>query len=216
MTPIERTRAKATALQDLGLSHYAEAEDIREAWRQIVFRTHPDRNAEAHGEFARAKAAYDFLRSDDGGGMGGSEGAGRHGGQQTADRPRGSGIRPSSRPSITTRSDALAPETMNRCRTLLQSSNDDAETKLSVAADHVPHRVLRHGRHLTYIVQTPLARGRNRVALPTALLEDTRKADLAVITFLSTDSGAGDYQVPEGVRMRHFRGARSVMIRFEV
>jgi hypothetical protein len=216
MTPIERTRAKATALQDLGLSHYAEAEDIREAWRQIVFRTHPDRNAEAHGEFARAKAAYDFLRAEAGGSLGFSEASGQHGGHQSAERPRRAGIRPSSRPSITTRTDALAHETMDRCRALLDSSNGDAETQLSVAADHVPHRVLRHGRHLTYIVQTPLARGRNRVALPTALLEDTRKADLAVLTFLSTDSGAGDYQVPEGVRIRHFRGARSVTIRFEV
>jgi hypothetical protein len=216
MTPIERTRAKATALQDLGLGHYAEADDIREAWRQIVFRTHPDRNAEAHGEFARAKAAYDFLRSDAGGAMVGPEVPGHHGGRSRSDTARGSGMRPSTRPTITTRTDALAPETMDRCRTLLQSSGDDAETRLSVAADHIPHRVLRHGRHLTYIVRTPLARGRNRVALPTALLEDTRKADLAILTFLSTDSGAGDYQVPEGVRIRHFRGARSVMIRFEV
>jgi hypothetical protein len=215
MTPIERTRAKASALKDLGLGHYAEPEDIREAWRQIVFRTHPDRNTEAHGEFARAKAAYDFLRSDAAGATGLSDASGQHGGQHRADRPRGAGIRPTSRPSVTTRTEALAPETIDRCRALLALSVGEAKTQVSVAADHVPDSVQRHGRHLTYLVRTPLARGRNRVALPTALLEDARKVDPAILTFLSTYSGAGDYQVPEGVRIRHFRGARSVTIRFE-
>lgn len=214
MTPIERTRAKASALQDLGLGHYAEPEDIREAWRQIVFRTHPDRNAEAHGEFARAKAAYDFLRSDAGGAMGLSDGSGQSGGQHKTDRARAAGVRPASRPSVTTRTEALGGDTIDRCRALLASSSGDAGTQVSVAADHVPDRVQRHGRHLTYLVRSPLARGRNRIALPTALLEDARKVDPAILTFLSADSGAGDYQVPEGVRIRHFRGARSVTIRF--
>lgn len=206
MTPIERTRAKASALQALGLGHYAEADEIREAWRQIVFRTHPDRNADGHDEFAQAKAAYDFLRGE----------TPADPDAPSAARPRGAGVRPVGRPSITTRTVALKPGDIDRCRALLAAgSDDDGETTLHVAADHVPERVQRHGRNLTYIVPAAMARGRNRVALPTALLEDARRVAPAILTFLSAESGAGDYHVPEGVRARHFRGARSVTIRFE-
>jgi len=63
-------------------------------------------------------------------------------------------------------------------------------------------------------VATPLRGGINRVALPTNILEDPRKAKPEIISFRANDSGAGDVEIPEVLRARLFPGARSVCIRF--
>ena len=209
MTPIERTRAKAEALNTLGLGHYATPTEVRLAWRQIAFRNHPDCNDETQSDFTAAKAAYDFLRSEMGAAL-----------PETTSQGGGVSARGVRRPEITPRTEALAPEAVAHCRALLAAPADRAdETEAGqrppkAAADHVPTFVERCGRHLTYVVSTPLARGRNRVALPTALLEGTRRLDPTIVSFLSAEAGHGEYRLPESGSARLIRGARSVTIRF--
>jgi hypothetical protein len=209
MTPIERTRAKADALNTLGLGLYATPTDVRLAWRQIAFRKHPDCNDQTQSDFTAAKAAYDFLRSEMGAAL--PEASSQAGGA-AAHRVR--------RPEITPRTEALAPEAIAHCRALLAAPAervDDTEAgqrPAKAAADHVPTFVERRGRNLTYVVATPLARGRNRVALPTALLEGTRRLDPTIVSFLSAEAGPGEYRLPEFGSARLIRGARSVTIRF--
>lgn len=209
MTPIERTRAKADALSTLGLGLYATPTDVRQAWREIAFRKHPDCNDNAQSDFSAAKAAYDFLRGEMGSAL-----------PEVAVAQDAAGARRVRRPEITPKTEALPPEAVAHCRALLAAPADRADEESEVdrparaAADHVPTFVERCGRHLTYIVATPLARGRNRVALPTALLEGTRRLDPTVVSFLSSEAGPGEYRLPESGSARLIRGARSVTIRF--
>ncbi|MGC9419961.1 MAG: J domain-containing protein, partial [Rhodovulum sp.] len=64
MTPIERVRARAEALADLGLGYYATDREIEEAWHRIARTCHPDRDAAQVDVFTRAKLARDFLIGD--------------------------------------------------------------------------------------------------------------------------------------------------------
>lgn len=212
MTPIERTRAKAEALNTLGLGLYATPADVRLAWRQIAFNKHPDCGDDSQVEFTAAKAAYDFLRDEMGAAVLDAAPGASKGGADTRVR----------RPEITTRTEALPAEIVAHCRALLAAPADpveagskaELERPSKAAADHVPTFVERRGRHLTYVVATPLARGRNRVALPTALLEGTRRPEPTIVSFLSAEAGPGEYRLPESGSARLIRGARSVTIRF--
>ncbi|TCP44104.1 hypothetical protein [Rhodovulum marinum] len=61
MTPIEKVRARAEALADLGLGYYATDREIEQAWHHIARTCHPDRDAAEIDRFTRAKLARDFL-----------------------------------------------------------------------------------------------------------------------------------------------------------
>ena len=64
MEPVDKVRARTDALADLGLPPSASSNEIREAWRQIAFHSHPDHRDGDSSGFSRAKAAYDFLRNE--------------------------------------------------------------------------------------------------------------------------------------------------------
>ena len=57
MEPVDKVRARADALADLGLSPCAGSQEIRDAWRQIAFHSHPDHKDGDSSGFSRAKAA---------------------------------------------------------------------------------------------------------------------------------------------------------------
>lgn len=97
---------------------------------------------------------------------------------------------------------------MASCRALL---GDGAAI---AAGDHVPHAVQRSGRSLTFLVATDLAEGINRIALPAALLRDTRRTGPKLLRIRSSRSGAADFELPEATRARMIPEARSVTIRF--
>lgn len=217
MTPIERTRAKSVALQALGLGLYANPTEIRDAWRRIAFETHPDRNAEAQAEFARAKEAYDFLRNEIPGGLDGAGGV--------WGRPRSAVQKVASRPAIMSRITRLPDGAVDECAAMLSADvppplvidlrgGDHGAADPARATDHVPAAVHRHGRHLTFIVEAPTGRGLNRVALPTALLEDRRKVRPVVVCFEARVEGEGEVRLPDQVVASVFPGARGVEVRF--
>ncbi|MGI1661533.1 J domain-containing protein [Palleronia sp. KMU-117] len=217
MTPIERTRAKSVALQTLGLGLYANPSEIRDAWRRIAFETHPDRNAEAQAEFARAKEAYDYLRNEIPGGYDANGGA--------WGRPRSAAQKVASRPAIMARITRLPETAIDECAGILAAETtprqvidlrgaDRAAADPARATDHVPDAVHRHGRHLTFIVEAPTGQGLNRVALPTALLEDSRKVKPVIVCFEARLEGEGEVRLPDEVVASVFPGARGVEIRF--
>ncbi|WP_343080013.1 J domain-containing protein [Ostreiculturibacter nitratireducens] len=224
MSPIEKSRAKSVALKALGLGLYANDVEIRDAWKRIAFETHPDRNGSTHAEFARAKAAYDFLRN------GANDENFLEDETSVSGRSSRSGI--AKRPRITTRTVPLSASEAAECQAILaaqacalvngenahvvdlDAGGSHAGHSSGASTDHVPEAVQRHGRHLTYVVRTPLVRGTNRVAVPTALLEDIRKVKPMIVRFLSFKSGPGEIRVPEEVLSNVFPGARIVDIRF--
>ncbi len=207
MEPVSKIKARAEALQVLGLSQNASANEIRDAWRSVAFHDHPDHTGGDYAEFSRAKAAYDFLRN---------EGLTCRG-PSDASMPR--------RPRLKKRVIELAMDEIEACRDLLNperalsdlSDNETNEvTKPKVdLSDHVPEAIGCFGRDLTYFVASSVCEGSNRVALPTSVLTSCRKAETEILSFQSKSSGSGEIVVPDPIRERRFPGAKSVRIRFE-
>lgn len=112
------------------------------------------------------------------------------------------------RPRIMARVDPIDPDILNECYLLLARQDGAA------AADHVPVKVIRSGRELVFSVPTRLEKGTNRVALPTTMLGDPARHAPTILTCVSKGAGPGDIEVPEGIRIRVFPGARIVRIRF--
>ena len=207
MEPVDKIKARAEALEQLGLSQTANAEEIREAWRNVAFHAHPDHTGGDYSGFARAKLAYDFLRKE---GLTGKA-------QTNPAQPR--------RPKLRKRLVELTDDVQDTCRDLLNPDPalpDMSKTQGAAAnpegdqvADHVPDAIGCFGRDLTYFVKTPVSAGANRVALPTSVLAGTRKTEAEILTFQSKNSGQGEVVVPDTIRARKFPGARSVKIKFE-
>lgn len=211
MEPVDRIKARADALQQLGLDQTASSDDIRHAWRRIAFHDHPDHTDRDCSDFTRAKAAYDLLRK---------EGLATKG-------PAGSADNQPRRPKIRKRVIELGSGEIDACRAMLNTAlsrpidtGEDTDRqdcdRQSVASDHVPDAVGCFGRHLTYFVATPVCEGANRVALPTSVLASHRQVETEVLSFQSKDAGAGEVVVPETIMTRKFPGAKSVRIRFSV
>ena len=225
MTPIERVRARAASLQALGLGQYASESEIRDAWKRIAMETHPDQTNGSQAKFAKAKAAYDMLRGDEGDITYSSQ----HKRTPYGKQPHSSsgGVKPGKRPVVQTRTMALSPEAVDDCTALLDAEVADPQAVVDLSPvanadgsaptskrDHIPEHVHRRGRRLTYVVRGPLAKGCNRVALPTSVLDGHRDLRPMVISFRSTTSGSGEFSVPVDVIAAVFPGARIVSIRF--
>ena len=101
MKPVDKIAARNSALADLGLSPSASSDEIREAWRNIAFRAHPDHMPGDCEDFSRAKTAYDFLRKQGLGAKGAS-------GPQMPKRPR-----------LKKRVIELPPEDISACKSIL-------------------------------------------------------------------------------------------------
>ena len=184
-------QTKAQALETLGGDPSASEAQIRDAWRTLAFKTHPDRCNGSDTEFVRINAAYELIRKEGRSPM------------QAQTRSR--------RPAGQTRSGELSPDVETLCRNELA----EKAPKQAAAADHVAAAVRRKGRRVTYIIRTPLSEGSNRVALPTGELEDNRKVKPQVVTFASDTAGQGQVIVPDTLRESMFPGARSVRILFD-
>ncbi|WP_170331856.1 J domain-containing protein [Ruegeria arenilitoris] len=204
MEPVDKINARADALAALGLDQTAESDDIRDAWRHIAFRAHPDHRNGDCAHFTRAKEAYDFLRSE---------------GLTVKGRATGTPRRPQLRKRVI----ELESTDIDACRMLLNTAlthspdGDDtsADPHFTAEADHIPEAVGFYGRHLTYFVSTPVQEGANRVALPTSFLASARRLETELLSFQSKDTGAGEVVVPETITTRKFPGAKSVRIKFD-
>ncbi|WP_170478563.1 J domain-containing protein [Ruegeria arenilitoris] len=208
MEPVDNIKARVEALQALGLSHGANASDIRDAWRDIAFHSHPDHTGGDYSGFSKAKTAYDFLRKE---GL-------------TANKPDKSSL--PRRPQLKKRLIDLDANEIEHCRSMLrpnqvlphagnkQRAAEDSDAQ-GLASSHVPEAIGCFGRELTYFVATPVCEGSNRVVLPTSVLASCRKGEPEILTFQSKSTGAGEVVVPDAIRERKFPGAKSVKIRFE-
>jgi hypothetical protein len=210
MSPIERARAKSDALRALGLSGQAKPGEIRAAWKRLAFETHPDRNGGSLDAFAEARAAYDLLASE----------ANRTNTKAASPTPAADEMRVavSRRPSVAGKVIQFSEDVLARCRGMLEEkiAADVARSdgSRSCTTDHVARSVHCRGRCLSYTVDTRLGDGINRVALPSNILADPKRAKPQIVTFRSEGSGSGDVEIPEALRARLFSGARNVRIRF--
>lgn len=202
MTPFERIQAKSAALQTLGLGHYSDAIEIRDAWRRIAFETHPDRASGRRAEFERAKSAYDFLRRE-------MPEAALEAAPDMDAAPAGV----ATRPRLRTRTERLSPVAAAECRALLDARRSE-RAEAGACQDHVPVEICRRGRHVTYLFTAPLARGENRLAMPANEMGGRRGAGPVLFTLRSATGGAGEVALGEAQRAQLFPGAKSVLLRF--
>ncbi len=204
MEPIDKVSARADALRVLGLDLNANADAIRNAWRDIAFHAHPDHASGDYAAFSHAKSAYDYLRKEGFAIKGPARSAGP------------------SRPKLRKRVVEIASDVIDACHRVLKTEPDLPKGPDSSArgqetdsnSDHVADAFGCFGRDLTYFVPTPVCEGINRVALPTAVLTRHRPSELEVLTFQSNSAGSGEVTIPDPIRERQFPGATSVKIRF--
>jgi len=229
MGPIERVRARANAYDLLGVTHGSEPEEIRAAWRRMAFEMHPDRHGGDQSGFIRAKAAYDFLCRDEAYAYSTSAIS-----REAVKVQRQSATMGRKRPVAAPRVTALRPEIVDACSDLLTQRcggqgaafaahlrlHPDAPTETggdggcAGGADHVPGAIERLGRQLVYLVASELAAGVNRVALPTAVLECTRRQKPQILAISTHEARSGELTIPDAIRARIFPNARDVRIRF--
>lgn len=61
MSPIDRIKHRTDAFEVLGVSKGATLEEIKCAYRKLVFEVHPDKNPEGNDAFIRISQAYRYL-----------------------------------------------------------------------------------------------------------------------------------------------------------
>ena len=206
MTPIERAQAVAHAQEILGVATHATETELRRAWKKLVFEMHPDRGQGTSQELANINAAFNLLcnRSRQPSLKSASDNVAP---TRKTDR---TGVKPTrvrSRPCANSKVSLLTELVVARCRRALEDGR-------ASQADHVPSAIRRSGREIEYIVESPLAKGVNRIALPICDYRGTRKQTTRRITFTASTDGAGTFAIPEQLRRDLFPGAREVTIRF--
>ncbi len=221
MEPIDRAQARAQALQSLGVSPSADAQEIRTAWKRAAFSSHPDHAGGDLSAFIKAKRAYEFLN-----GSGDFEDFVEEP-STVAPEPEPEDAR-RARPTATARVVTFSDQVIAACVDLLDEtlapgvahpavvSLDGLLAQLPGApiTDHVATSVLKKGRELTYIIDSDLVRGINRVAVPTGLLENPRRPRLKVIAFLFDENGAFEMDIPTCTLADIGRGERQMVLRF--
>lgn len=193
MTPIERVRAKATALETLGLRGAAGPSDLRKAYKKRVVSVHPDTAGGSHEAFVAVRNAYEFLLEDF---------------RKTQDRvvPKAPARRdrPVSRPV----------ETVFDLEDVAACSKLQERDEFQCSARHIAVKMLRRGRTLTYFVPTALRSGLNKVAMPAPDLGDAHGTRPVMVTIRSSGAGESQATLPQTLASRLFPGAREVHLCF--
>lgn len=201
MSPIDRLSSRNQAFEVLGVSASATRSDIRKAYRSLAFKKHPDQHPECGNEFSRITEAYRFI-CDNADELGITDPPEPEEVSNESHAPRRV-----SRPTIKANEQEFDAATMSECEAYLEECNYEG-------TGHVASAVYRMGRNLTYFVRTPLAKGRNAVALPTGMLTDTRKTLPKIVAFDFRDATGGFFEMPDETCAEHFPGARKIQIRF--
>lgn len=193
MTPIDRVSMRSQAFDVLGVPASATKSDIRKAYRQLAFDKHPDRNPDSAAEFAEIAKAYNFVRTN-----------AKELGICDVKKPTS---RPVSRPQVKPTRTVFDDDTLTECEAAL--AKDGGPGTL-----HKATSVRRVGRCMTYFVETPLAQGRNEVAVPTGMLVDARRVMPKIVAFDASEMVGSVFDMEFEDCKAHFHGARSIQIRF--
>ncbi len=204
MTPIQKARAVSEAQTTLGVSNHATEEEIHSAWKRLAFKLHPDRGASDSQAMAKVNAAYSLLKDRTKSLVTGDAAEADNSTQAPSSvRP----VRPRSvRPSMPLKVVDIDSAMVEECSLLV--SDEQA------GHGHVATKIERIGRKMTFIVDTELAEGVNRVAMPVSEHADGRHAKADSIAFRSNKAGPGTLELPESVREKKFPGTTSVSFRF--
>lgn len=197
MTPIQKMRVIADAQALLGVTQSTSMEQLHVAWRKAMFKAHPDRGG-SNDQVHRVNAAYALLRdrtTDNAEAMVQAKSTVRPKRPTTVIRPR---------PRAVSRTTELCPDARAYCKSVVGEAG----------GGHIPTRVEREGRAVSYIIEGPLKKGVNHVALPTGYLVDGKDGVPTLVSFRAENDGKGRIVVPDRVRSERFPGASRVELHF--
>ena len=197
MTPIQKMKAIADAQALLGVGQNTSLKDLHAAWRREMFKKHPDRGIGTVDDVHRINAAYALLRdrSTENAQAMAATAPVRPTRPTTAVRPR---------PRVVSRTTELSADARAYCKTMLSQTG----------GGHVPARIERQGRSISYVVDAALQKGVNHVAVPTGYLVDGKDGLPTLVSFRAENDGRGRIVVPDALRSERFPGAAHVEIRF--
>ena len=237
MNFFEKAQARANALNTLGLVGHPDPDEIKAAYKKMIFEHHPDRGAGTDADVRRIKDAYTLLKHDDGYTKADRI---RQAPADTGDtsyrdpsRPANMGPRPV-RTGMTSRIRDLNDAAALECKKLLDEVDcmaepdaDEQSLRATImdtikAADapyvphnnHLPYAVRQSGRRISYMVGDLIKEGVNRVAVPTGVFTDNRKVRPIIVRFKADKDGIGTHIVSPGALAESFPGAKSVRVHF--
>ena len=209
MSPIQKAQEIANAQSVLGVGPNTSETDLRRAWKKLAFKMHPDRGMGTDADLANINAAYSLLRD--------KRVLSRQVNQTRPVEPERRTVDPSARVVRPTRPAELKERGRFQTRHADVSAEVETICRAAIGVSdvpaHVPHRIERQGRQMTFVVATPLVEGMNRVALPQSAVA-TSEVQPQVLTFRASAGGKGTLNVPEGMVARLYPGTSIVRIAF--
>ena len=237
MNFFEKAQARAQALEVLGLAGHPDADELKAAYKKLIFENHPDRGMGTDQDIRRIKDAYTLLKHDAGYTKADRL---RRPPSQTGDtsfrdatKPRNTGARPV-RTGMTSRIRDLNDADALECKKLLdevdcmaEPDEDEQTLRATImntikAADapyvphsnHLPYAARQSGRRISYMVGDLIKEGVNRVAVPTGVFTDNRKVRPIIVRFKADKEGIGTHIVSPAALAESFPGAKSVRVHF--
>ena len=192
MTPIERVRIRSEALSTLGVAGNPSQDEIRQAYKDLAKRRHPDAQSGSSDEFQRICDAYRHLLEQP---------------LSPANNPHKVQPRRAARPDVRV-TEAEFPEA------IVASSRALFDPALYDPSKHVSTGSLIKVRHVVFVVPTRIAEGENLVVVPCAEITDTKRFAQASLHVSSEDLTEGMYRVPAEECRELFPGAVTARIRF--
>lgn len=235
----EKAQARAHALNLLGLVGQPDIREIKAAYKQLALVKHPDHAGGSAEEFAKIHEAYTLLKEDQGyttsdrlrpapDDVGATDI--RRTSKINARRVSPRRLRTANSSRILEIDEQDAQE----CKSLLDAiphiaapdadevtlrSNINSAIKETGAphiphTNHLPYAIRQSGRRISYMVNTAVEEGVNRVVVPAGVVSDSRKVMPTMVRFKSGKKGAGTHTVSAGTLAESFPGAKSVRIHF--
>lgn len=198
MTPIDRVRVRSKDLRTLGFAGNATQIEIRQAFKALAKKRHPDVEAGSTEEFQRIQEAYRRLSEQ------------RLEQVRVPAKPSNvSRVQPSRQSRENFRViDARFPEAVvASCRAGLDPS-------VIESARHVAIGSIRKGRHIVFVVPSDIAEGDNLVIVPCAEITEPKRFAPTSLCVPSEKVVNGMYAVPPEECADLFPGARTARIRF--
>ena len=205
----ERTNARLV----LGVDKSASQAEIRAAWRVLAVQNHPDQpNGSVEG-FRQINDAYNVLKE--------TSGPGRH---STDWEPKSECTKGSvsvERPTVSAKTVEISPLLSEICRAslapeplVLKKETSNKNSAPAKVARHVPSAVRTKGRSILYVVETPLLKGENQVALPTDHFAGKRNPVTEIVELNSPRDGKACVELQIDTLSPLFSGAERVRVQF--